>query len=96
MECLNEIIDLSELQERIEENKPKGNVDEVFNDYCMKRGDAIQCVEKFTSSLDPCLTQEERDQKVVFVNITKSLLEFICHENGNQIACKIITSFAKL
>lgn len=86
MECAQKIVNISALPEEIENAKPNGNLDIVFNKYCNKRSEAIECVEKFTTSLDPCLSKEERDQKVVFVNISKSLLEFICHENGNQIA----------
>lgn len=86
MECIQQIVDLSTLQQEIEEAKPNGNLDTVFNKYCDKRHDGVSCVDKFTVSIDPCLSQEEKDQKVVFINITKSLLEFICHENGNQIA----------
>lgn len=84
--CITNLIDFSTIQEEIEKAKPEGNVDTVFNKYCDQRGKAIQCVENFTQAIEPCLTDEEKDQKVVFVNITKSLLEFICHENGNQIA----------
>jgi Protein of unknown function (DUF1397) len=88
MECAQRLVNISALPDEIEKAKPNGNLDTVFNKYCNKRGEALECVEKFTTSLDPCLTQEERDQKVVFVNISKSLLEFVCHENGNQIARK--------
>ncbi|KAG5670170.1 hypothetical protein PVAND_000451 [Polypedilum vanderplanki] len=85
-ECLQEIIDFSKLQEEIDNAKPHGNLDTVFNKYCDKRGNAIECVDQFTKSLDPCLAKEEKKQKAVFINMTKSLLEFTCHENGNQIA----------
>ena len=88
MECAQRLVNFTALPEEIEKAKPNGNLDTVFNKYCNKRNEAIECVETFTNSLDPCLTKEERDQKVVIVNITKSLLEFVCHENGNQIACK--------
>lgn len=86
MECVQEIIDFGVLEKEIEESKPNGNLDTVFAKYCNKRTDALNCVEAFTKSLDPCLTKEEKDQKAVFINIAKSLLEFVCHENGNQIA----------
>ncbi|XP_070503976.1 27 kDa glycoprotein-like [Chironomus tepperi] len=86
MECVQNIIDFGNIQQEIEEAKPNGNLDTVFNKYCNKRNDGVACVDKFTSSIDPCLTQEEKNQKTVFINITKSLLEFVCHENGNQIA----------
>lgn len=86
MECIQKIINFTSLPDEIEQAKPNGNLDTVFNKYCNKRQDALSCVDDFMGSLDPCLSKEERDQKVVFVNITKSLLEFVCHENGNQIA----------
>lgn len=93
MECLQSLVNITTLPEEIEKAKPNGNLDTVFNKYCNKRDDAIQCVDSFTKSLDPCLTTEEKSQKVVFLNITKSLLKFVCHENGNQIACKFIETF---
>jgi hypothetical protein len=86
MECAQQLVNFTALPDEIEKAKPNGNLDTVFNKYCNKRNDAIDCVKTFTESLDPCLTQEERDQKRVIVNITTSLLEFVCHENGNQIA----------
>jgi hypothetical protein len=84
--CITNLINFTTIYDEVEAAKPTGNVDAVFNKYCDQRGKAIQCVEDFTNSIEPCLNDEEKAQKVVFVNITKSLLEFICHENGNQIA----------
>lgn len=84
--CFQKLIDISALPEEIENAKPNGNLDTVFNKYCNKRNEVLECVDSLTKSFDPCLTTEERDQKVMYVNIAKSLLEFICHENGNQIA----------
>lgn len=72
-----------------EKAKPNGNLDTVFHKYCKRRSEGVDCVDQFAKSLDPCLTTEEKDQKVVFINITKSLLEFVCHDNGNQIARKL-------
>lgn len=86
MDCIQNIVNFTTIGDEIEAAKPNGNLDMVFNKYCNRRDEAIKCVEDFTESLDPCLTEEEKNQKIVFVNITKSLLEFTCHENGNQIA----------
>lgn len=86
MECINGIVDFSKIGDEIEVAKPNGNLDAVFTKYCNRRSEAIKCVEDFTESLDPCLTDDEKDQKIIYVNITKSLLEFTCHENGTQIA----------
>lgn len=86
MECVQNIIDINDLQNEIEEAKPNGNLDTVFNKYCERRNDGLSCVNAFTVSIDPCLSQEEKNQKTVFINITNRLLEFVCHDNGNQIA----------
>lgn len=86
MDCIQNIVNFTSIGDEIEAAKPNGNLDTVFNKYCNRRDEAIKCVEDYTESLDPCLTDEEKKQKIVFVNITKSLLEFTCHENGNQIA----------
>lgn len=86
VDCIQTIVNFTTIGDEIEAAKPNGNLDTVFNKYCNKRDDALKCIEDYTESLDPCLTAEEKDQKIVFVNITKSLLQFICHENGNQIA----------
>lgn len=90
MQCIQNLVNFTALPDEIEKAKPNGNLDTVFNKYCNKRSLALECVDEFILSLDPCLSAEEKDQKVVFVNITKSLLEFICYENGNQIACKYL------
>jgi Protein of unknown function (DUF1397) len=96
LDCIQNIVNISALPDEIEKAKPNGNLDTVFNKYCDKRNQAIECVEQFTDSLDPCLNEEEKQQKQIFSNITKRLLEFVCHENGNQIACKdLLANFLK-
>ncbi|CRL07400.1 CLUMA_CG020373, isoform A [Clunio marinus] len=86
MDCIQNLVNFSSIPDEIERAKPNGNIDTVFNKYCLKRGDALDCIHDFTESIDPCLTAEEKEQKVLFMNISKTLLEFICHENGNHIA----------
>lgn len=54
--------------------------------YCRKRNTAIGCVENFTAALSPCLEPKEIEGKEVFVKIVKSLLNFVCYKDGDQIA----------
>jgi hypothetical protein len=43
----------------------------------------------FTSTLDICLDKEEKDSKKILQSVTEALLVFVCHDDGDRIACKI-------
>lgn len=85
-ECINGIVNFTSIQEEINEASPKGELDVVFHNYCLKRPDAVKCIENFNSKLTPCLDEEERQNQDVFIRIIKSLLSFVCHKGGDQIA----------
>lgn len=85
-ECINGIVNYTAIQEEITEASPKGELDVVFNKYCLKRPEAIECIETFNSKLTPCLDEEERQNQDVFMRIIRSLLNFVCHKGGDQIA----------
>ncbi|CAO1433833.1 unnamed protein product [Diamesa hyperborea] len=86
MECVQGLVNFETLQTEISDAKPHGNLDTVFNKYCKKRDQAMDCITNFTKSIEPCLTKEEAEQKVVFTNIANNLLNFVCHKDGDQIA----------
>lgn len=54
--------------------------------YCRKRDIATACVENFTTTLNPCLEQDEINTKDTIVNVFKNILKFVCHKDGDQIA----------
>lgn len=85
-ECVNNILNFTAIQEEINEASPKGELDVVFNKYCLKRPEALKCIEDFNSKLTPCLDKEERENQDVFMRIIRSLLNFICYKGGDQIA----------
>ncbi|XP_016952050.1 27 kDa hemolymph protein [Drosophila biarmipes] len=85
-ECLNGIVNYTAMQEEIQEASPKGELDVVFNKYCSRRASAVQCVDTFTAQLAPCLVAEEREGQDVIKQIIQSLLNFVCHKDGDQIA----------
>lgn len=85
-ECLTSLVNMTSVQEEIELATPKGDLDIVFNKYCNKRPDAIKCIHEFKKVVDPCLEPEEGKHSEVFVRIITSLLNFVCHKGGDQIA----------
>lgn len=85
-DCMKDLVDFSDLQEEIKKAKPTGDLDTVFNKYCRRRSAAIECIDTFSSKVDVCLESEEKESKVVVVNIVHGLLNFVCHKDGDQIA----------
>lgn len=85
-QCLKSLIDMNELNAEMESAKPKGELDEVFKKYCRRSPIFMNCVNNFTTAIEPCLEQKERDNKKVVMNITESLLSFVCYKEGDRIA----------
>lgn len=85
-ECINSVVNYTAIQEEISEASPKGELDVVFNKYCLKRPEVVQCVETFSSKMSPCFDKDELQNQDVLMRIVKSLLSFICHKGGDQIA----------
>lgn len=85
-DCMKDLVDFSDLQEEIKKAKPTGDLDTVFNKYCRRRSAAIECIDTFSNKVDVCLENDEKESKVVAVNIVHGLLNFVCHKDGDQIA----------
>ena len=84
--CANEIVNITLIMEEVEDARPRGELDNVFQKYCDKQPLAEKCLHDFNAALKPCLTREERQQNDVMMRIVTSLLNFICYKNGDQIA----------
>ncbi|XP_035740399.1 27 kDa hemolymph protein-like isoform X3 [Vespa mandarinia] len=84
--CLKSLINMTELNAEMESAKPKGELDEVFKKYCRRSSILKTCVNNFTTAIEPCLEQKERENKKIILNITESLLNFICYKEGDRIA----------
>ncbi|XP_030379522.1 27 kDa glycoprotein [Scaptodrosophila lebanonensis] len=85
-ECITTLVNFTTVQQEIEKASPLGQLDEVFNKYCKKRTNALECFDVFNSKLIPCLSTEEQDSQNVLIRIIRSLLNFVCHKDGDQIA----------
>lgn len=85
-ECMTNIVNFTAMQTEIQEASPRGELDVVFNKYCAKRSNAIECFDVFTAKLLPCLDKDEQESQDVIKRIVQSLLNFVCHKDGDQIA----------
>lgn len=91
--CLQSLINITELQAEMEKYKPTGDLDIVFKNYCGKRHVLRACVNNFTQTVEQCLDEKEKENKKIVMNITDSLLEFVCYKEGDRIARTCESSF---
>lgn len=88
--CMASLVNVTQLNNEIEKAKPTGDLDEVFAKYCRKSIILKECVENLTNSLEPCLEPPEQALEPIILNITNSLLDFVCFKEGDRIACNFV------
>lgn len=81
-------VNVTALQEELDEAKKTGSMDEVFREYCKKIPNVMSCVKNVTDAIKPCLEDKEKDSLKTLSNITESLLDFACLKDGDKIASK--------
>lgn len=84
--CVKSLVNMTEIQQEIEDAKPTGDLDSVFGKYCRKTPVAIQCIKTFLNATDPCLEEKEKADKRIIVNMTESMIDFLCYKDGDRIA----------
>ncbi|PSN52702.1 hypothetical protein C0J52_09393 [Blattella germanica] len=84
--CVMNLVNVTELQAEMEKAKPTGDLDIVFKKYCRKSPDLQRCITNFTSTVEPCLDEKEKESKYLVQNISESIVKFICHKEGDRIA----------
>lgn len=85
-ECIKSFVNLTQLEAEMEKYKPTGDLDVVFRRYCSKTPKLKKCVSDFTDAMEPCLEASEKETKKILLNITDSLLNFVCFKEGDRIA----------
>ncbi|XP_043478413.1 27 kDa hemolymph protein-like isoform X2 [Leptopilina heterotoma] len=93
--CVTSLVNVTQLNKEIEDAKPTGDLDEVFAKYCRKSTILKHCVRNWTEALKPCLEPPEQALEPIVLNITNSLLDFICFKEGDRIALFISTDGPK-
>ncbi|XP_049959486.1 27 kDa hemolymph protein-like [Schistocerca serialis cubense] len=86
MDCIQNLINITELQQKVEDAKPVGKLDEVSREYCHKSPVLKNCIQNFTDAAEGCLEEAEKESVRTTLNITNAILDFICHKQGDRIA----------
>lgn len=85
-ECIKSFVNLTQLEAEMDRYKPTGDLDVVFRRYCNKTPKLKKCVSDFADAFEPCLEPSEKETKKILLNITESLLTFVCFKEGDRIA----------
>lgn len=86
MDCVQNLINITELQQKVEDAKPVGKLDEVSREYCHKSPVLKNCIQNFTDSVEGCLEEAEKESVRTTLNVTNAILDFVCHKQGDRIA----------
>ncbi|XP_064538508.1 27 kDa glycoprotein [Drosophila montana] len=85
-ECFSGLANITVVLDEVEKARPRGDLDVVFEKYCLRMPQARACIAEFNEALLPCLTREERQHNAMVHRIIGKLLDFVCYKNGDQIA----------
>ncbi|KAH8274340.1 hypothetical protein KR044_003230 [Drosophila immigrans] len=86
VQCVTSLVNVTTVLDEVEEAKPKGDLDVVFERYCLRLPNMTHCLNEFNAAVLPCLTREERNHNAMMKRIVGKLLDFVCYKNGDQIA----------
>lgn len=84
--CITDKVNISNIQDELEEAKKTGSMDEVFAKYCQKWPDVYQCVENVTVTVRSCMTEKEEKAFNKSLEIMEDLQEFMCFKDGDRLA----------
>ncbi|XP_014241796.1 27 kDa glycoprotein-like [Cimex lectularius] len=84
--CVKSLVNVEVMMKEIKEAKPTGDLDSVFRKYCQKTPTLRECISNFTDAMAPCLDPNEIAGKNIALNLSDSLMKFICHNDGDRIA----------
>lgn len=84
--CVQDLFDFDKMKKEIEQSKPNGNLDEVFHKYCSQKPKLKGCIESFLNVSEPCFDESEKSHKTTIMNVTMSIMNFVCYKDGDRIA----------
>lgn len=56
--------------------------------FYSKTPELKECVLNLTTTMDECLDDNEKETGTIVESIVEALLSFMCHDEGDRIACK--------
>lgn len=88
-DCISPIVNVTILGQDIQLAAAKEvKIDTIFKKYCNKIPDVKKCVQNATNSIGLCLEPKEKETPKIIQNIFDSLLDFVCHNEGEHIQSK--------
>ncbi|KAB0794644.1 hypothetical protein PPYR_11483 [Photinus pyralis] len=74
------------IRQELEEARKTGSMDDVFKKYCDLRPDFFKHSHKVNDAIESCLSEAERPVFKLGVNVSESLMEFVCEKDGDRVA----------
>ncbi|KAG5898151.1 hypothetical protein JTB14_034007 [Gonioctena quinquepunctata] len=85
-QCVEAYINMTVVQEELEEAKKTGSMDEVFAKYCKKWPDIYTCFDNATVLARQCMREKEEASFNKTLEILAELQEFSCFKDGDRLA----------
>ncbi|XP_057655861.1 27 kDa hemolymph protein-like [Diorhabda carinulata] len=84
--CLESYVNVTIVEEELENAKKNGSMDEVFAKYCKKWPDILACLDNTTAIARTCMDEREEDAFNKTLNIVNDLQNFMCFKDGDRLA----------
>ncbi|KAF5287540.1 hypothetical protein FQR65_LT12211 [Abscondita terminalis] len=82
---LTKSFEVGAIKTEIEEARKTGSMDEVFKKYCDKRPEYRQRSGKLVDAVEVCLSDVEKPIFKLAINVTESIVNFICEKDGDRL-----------
>ncbi|RXG73358.1 27 kDa hemolymph glycoprotein [Armadillidium vulgare] len=86
MDCISKYINYKKLQVEIDDSIKRGDLDLVFQKYCGRQEEILECVNVNVEIVQPCLSEQQTIDLNVTLEALQSAMDFTCFENGDRIA----------
>nr|XP_023012517.1 27 kDa hemolymph glycoprotein-like [Leptinotarsa decemlineata] len=84
--CVEAYVNVTAVQEQLEEAKKTGSMDEVFAKYCKLWPEIYSCFDNATLLARKCMDEREEKSFNKSLEILKELKEFSCFKDGDRLA----------
>lgn len=86
--CLDQYVNVTQVQQELHLASQSGSMDEVFGKYCRQFPQVFGCLENATISLRRCLSPVEAGRLDSGLVLLQDMQEFMCVKDGDRLACK--------
>lgn len=76
--CLESQLNFTELQKDIDGALPVGQVDDVFEKYCVKKSDVQKCFDDYAKMAESHWNVQDEEKNKIRINISKKIFDFYC------------------